>query len=86
VHAAVIGGLPGFVFQSHPQPLESNVPVFCYHFLSQNGYVTIDADMLLDHVKGRKQASEGAVVLTFDDGPCNHYEVVFPLLRRYGMN
>jgi len=25
------------------------------------------------------------VVLTFDDGPRNHYEVVFPLLKRYGM-
>ena len=31
VHAAVTSGLPGFVFRSHPQPLGSNVPVFCYH-------------------------------------------------------
>jgi peptidoglycan/xylan/chitin deacetylase (PgdA/CDA1 family) len=71
--------------------------VFCYHvvgpkrfqadldFLSQNGYVTIDADTLLDHLMGRRQAPEGAVVLTFDDRPRNHYEVVVPLLKRYGM-
>jgi hypothetical protein len=97
VHAAVTGGLPQFVFQSHPQPLGSSVPVFCYHvvslkrfqadldFLAQNGYVTIDADTLLDHLTGRQQAPEGAVVLTFDDGPRNHYEVVLPLLKRYGM-
>jgi peptidoglycan/xylan/chitin deacetylase (PgdA/CDA1 family) len=97
VHAAVTSGLPGFVFRSHPQPLGSSVPVFCYHvvgpqrfqadldFLSQNGYVTIDGDTLLDHLTGRRQAPEGAVVLTFDDGSRNHYEVVFPLLKRYGM-
>jgi peptidoglycan/xylan/chitin deacetylase (PgdA/CDA1 family) len=51
----------------------------------QNGYVTIDADTPLDHLMERQQASEGAVVLTFEDGPRNHCEVVSPLLRRYGM-
>jgi peptidoglycan/xylan/chitin deacetylase (PgdA/CDA1 family) len=97
VYAAATGGLPRFVFQSRPQPLGPSVPVFCYHvvdppkfeadldFLSRNGYVTIDADTLLDHLMGRRQAPEGAVVLTFDDGPRNHYEVVFPLLKSYGM-
>jgi peptidoglycan/xylan/chitin deacetylase (PgdA/CDA1 family) len=93
--AAVTGGLPRFVFESRPPPLGSNVPVFCYHvvnpqrfeadltFLSRNGYVTIDADALLNHLTGRRLAPEGAVVLTFDDGPRNHYEVVFPLLKTY---
>jgi len=95
--AAATGGLPHFVFQSRPQPLGSNVPVFCYHvvdaprfeadldFLSQNGYISIGADGLLDHLTGRQPATQGAVVLTFDDGPSNHYEIVFPLLQSYGM-
>jgi peptidoglycan/xylan/chitin deacetylase (PgdA/CDA1 family) len=95
--AAATGGLPQFIFQARPQPLGSNVPVFCYHvvdaqrfdadldFLSRNGYVTIDADGLLDHLTGRRPAPEEAVVLTFDDGPVNHHEVVFPLLKSYGM-
>jgi peptidoglycan/xylan/chitin deacetylase (PgdA/CDA1 family) len=39
-----------------------------------------------DQITGdRPLAPEGAVVLTFDDGPRNHYEVVFPLLKTYEM-
>jgi peptidoglycan/xylan/chitin deacetylase (PgdA/CDA1 family) len=71
--------------------------VFCYHvvnaeefeadldFLSRNGYVTIDADTLLDHLEERRRAPERAVVLTFDDGARNLFEIAFPLLKRYGM-
>jgi peptidoglycan/xylan/chitin deacetylase (PgdA/CDA1 family) len=97
VHAAATGGLPQFIFAHRPRHLGLNVPVFFYHvvnaeafktdldFLQRNGYVTIDADALLDHVEGRRQAPERAVVLTIDDGARNLYEVAFPLLQRYGM-
>ena len=54
-------------------------------FLSRNGYVTIDADALLDHLEGRRRAPERAVVLTVDDGARNLYDVAFPLLQSFGM-
>jgi peptidoglycan/xylan/chitin deacetylase (PgdA/CDA1 family) len=71
------------------------VPVFCYHevssadldadlkYLAQNDYTTVDTETLLGHLDGSRSIPERAVVLSFDDGPRNHYEVVFPLLQRY---
>lgn len=98
VRAAFTGGLPQFIAARHARDLGSNIPVFSYHvvsakdfeadldFLSQNGYITIHADLLLDHLEGRRAAPQRAVVLTFDDGARNLYEVVFPLLQHFGMN
>jgi peptidoglycan/xylan/chitin deacetylase (PgdA/CDA1 family) len=93
--AAVRGGCPAFVFSHRPPELGSAVPVFAYHsveparfeadlrFLQLNGYVTIGADALLDHLLERRPAPERAVVLSFDDGAANLHRVVFPLLRAY---
>lgn len=97
IYAAFSGGVPQFIFASHPHNLIDEIPVFCYHcvdardfetdlvFLSNNGYITIDADTLLDHLAMRKKAPKNSVVLTFDDGSRNLYHTVFPLLKRYGM-
>ena len=97
-HAAVTAGLPQFITASKPRALGSSVPAFCFHvvdpetfeadldFLVRNGYSTINAGAMLDHLEGRQPAPEGAVVLSFDDGSCNLYDVVFPLLKRYGMS
>jgi peptidoglycan/xylan/chitin deacetylase (PgdA/CDA1 family) len=97
VHAAITGGLPKFVFASAPGELGDRVPVFFYHlvddaafeedlaFLARNGYRTIGADRLLDHIEMRQAAPERAVVLTFDDGPKNLYDVAYPALKRHGM-
>jgi peptidoglycan/xylan/chitin deacetylase (PgdA/CDA1 family) len=38
-----------------------------------------------DHLENRKLAPERSVILTFDDGPRNLYEVTYPLLRKYKM-
>ena len=54
-------------------------------FLAENGYVTIDADAYLDAVRGLRPAPPGAVVLTFDDGALNLFEVAFPILRAHEM-
>jgi hypothetical protein len=43
--AAATGGLPQFVFQSRPQPLGSNVPVFCYHVANAPKF-EVDLDFL----------------------------------------
>jgi len=97
LRCACSGGIPEFVTARQPDPLGTSVPVFHYHvieaatieadldFLSRNGYSTIGADALLGHISGRASAPRGSVVLSFDDGPLNLYNVVFPILRSYGM-
>lgn len=72
VRAAVAGSLPQFIFARHPRDLGSSVPVFGYHvvdpkefeadlnLLSRNGYVTISADALLDHLELRGLAPKPA--------------------------
>ena len=97
VHAAVTGGLPEFVFARNPSDIASSIPVFCYHvvdvagfetdlkFLQRNGYNTVDADALLDHMERRSLAPLRSVVITIDDGARNLYDVAFPLLMRYQM-
>jgi len=94
LHAALRGGFPPFVFSDRP-PEPGDVPAFWYHtveadafgedlrFLQRNGYVTLTADELLDHIEGRRSAPARAVVLCFDDGAVNLYSVVFPLLREF---
>jgi peptidoglycan/xylan/chitin deacetylase (PgdA/CDA1 family) len=95
--AAASGGFPEFVLARRPFRLGSGIPAFSYHvvdakmlesdldFLYTNRYVTIDADTLLSHLRRDTQAPSQAVVLTFDDGARNLYEVAFPLLKRYRM-
>jgi peptidoglycan/xylan/chitin deacetylase (PgdA/CDA1 family) len=95
VHCGLTGGMPGFIFSGNPKPCGPGVPVFCYHmvsgdvfrddlaFLKRNGYTTLTADQLLDHIEGRTAAPAGSVVLSFDDGHANFYDTVFPLLREF---
>jgi peptidoglycan/xylan/chitin deacetylase (PgdA/CDA1 family) len=71
------------------------VPIFCYHvvepagfeadlrFLRDNGYAALDASAMVGHLDGSAPAPPRSVMLTFDDGPRNFHDVVFPLLRRY---
>jgi peptidoglycan/xylan/chitin deacetylase (PgdA/CDA1 family) len=89
------GSFPDFVLARSPKPLQGFVPVFHYHlvetprfeadlkFLSENNYTTIDADQMVDYLSRRTQLPTKSVLLTFDDGPKNFYEVAFPLLRKY---
>jgi len=95
IHCAFTGGLPQFLLSRRPRDIEYAVPVFCYHvidreifeadmkFLVRNGYVTVDADTLYEHMSQHRQAPARSVVLSFDDGSVNLYNVVFPLLRQY---
>ncbi len=96
VHCGLTGGLPRFLFSRNPKPCDPGVPVFCYHvvsadifrddlsFLKHNGYTTLTADALLDHLEGRQAAPPKSVVLTFDDGHANLHDTVFPLLCEFG--
>ena len=95
IHCGLTGGLPPFILRKSPGPITDAVPVFCYHvideptfradlaFLSGNGYTTLTADALLDHLQSRTPAPAKSVVLSFDDGQQTLHDVAFPLLKEY---
>jgi hypothetical protein len=75
----------------------SEIPVFCYHFISEvefeahlqhlerNDYTTLTADEFYHAKRNEMSDPIRSAVLTFDDGDIGFYEVVFPLLKKYGM-
>ena len=89
------GGLPRFVISATPAELGASIPVFCYHtiaadhlrddlqFLKRNRYRTLSGDELLNTLRGERTAGQREVVLSFDDGAVNFYDVAFPLLLRH---
>ncbi len=96
IRCAAIGSLPDFILARDPKPLGDSVPVFCYHvvsrgdfeddlvYLGNNGYETISAEVLTEHLEGRTRLTKPSVVLTFDDCSRNLFQVAFPLLQKYG--
>jgi peptidoglycan/xylan/chitin deacetylase (PgdA/CDA1 family) len=96
IYCAATGSLPDFVLSRTPKPLGDSVPVFCYHtvsgadfesdliYLAKNGYDTITADALLTHLERQAPLDQPSVVLTFDDCSQNFFQVVFPLLQKFG--
>jgi peptidoglycan/xylan/chitin deacetylase (PgdA/CDA1 family) len=95
LHCTLRGGMPDFVTSRKPREPGACIPVFCYHlvdaeefgrdleFLERNGYSTLDADQLADHMEGEEPAPPRSVVLTIDDGMRNLYTHAFPLLRQF---
>ena len=86
---------PEFVYDQRPKPLKNEIPVFTLHsvepaqfeeqleYLSKNEYQTTDADHLYEFIAGIKPVPEQTIVLTFDDGWRNLWDVVYPLLKKY---
>jgi len=61
------------------------------HFEAQLDHVTQAYTMiawpdLKEHLRGRKFLPPNTCLLTFDDGVCDHYLNVFPILRRRGLS
>jgi peptidoglycan/xylan/chitin deacetylase (PgdA/CDA1 family) len=89
------GSLPDFVTARSPRALPG-VPVFCYHlvdadtfsadlsFLRTNGYHLLSGAEFLAYMRDGHPIPPRSAMLTFDDGPRNFHEVVFPLLREFG--
>jgi peptidoglycan/xylan/chitin deacetylase (PgdA/CDA1 family) len=86
---------PQFVFEENPITIKDEIPVFTLHsvnpqrfeeqliFLSQNGYITLNADNFYECLIGSKPITERTILLTFDDGWKNLYTVAYPLLKKY---
>jgi hypothetical protein len=89
---------PEFVYESNPEILKDEVPVFTFHavnadkfeeqllFLYNNSYRTLKADELYEFLIGSKPIPEKSVMLTFDDGWKNLYTIAYPLLKKYKMS
>ncbi len=97
VIALFTGGLPWFILSPFPRRGLPGVPVFCYHtvkpglfekdliFLAENGYETLFADELLAVLREERVHRSREVVLSFDDGAVNIYNVAYPLLKKHRM-
>ncbi|MGL5082931.1 MAG: polysaccharide deacetylase family protein [Microcoleaceae cyanobacterium] len=51
--------------------------------IQENGLTPINLTQLVDHLRTGSSLPEKPIVLTFDDGYVGHYEVVYPLLKKY---
>lgn len=61
-----------------PKKLESQV-----QWLMAHGFHTITMAQLVAHLKHHQALPEKPIVLTFDDGWRDHYEIAFPMLKKY---
>ena len=85
------GGYPEFVLKNTAL---THIPMFIYHrvdpielerqlaYRQRNGYHTLTADEFYNTFQ-KNTSDEKAVVLTFDDGLDNLYQVAYPLLCKY---
>ncbi|MBI3288910.1 MAG: polysaccharide deacetylase family protein, partial [Elusimicrobia bacterium] len=53
-------------------------------YLKENGYTPIDFRDWRDAEKGLKTLPDKPVLITFDDGYMNNYELAYPILREVG--
>lgn len=84
------GGVPVLMYHSVGEEANNDavisVALFKEHmlYLHQNGYQPISLSQLQAYLQGKSGLPAKPVVLTFDDGYRDTYEVVIPILKQYG--
>jgi len=54
-------------------------------WLKQNGYQTIPMETLIDYLEGKEVSlPPNPILLTFDDGTIENYDIVYPILKEFG--
>lgn len=53
-------------------------------YLAENGFTTIDLYDLSLAIVGKKELPEKPIILTFDDGYIDNYEIALPILQEFG--
>jgi peptidoglycan/xylan/chitin deacetylase (PgdA/CDA1 family) len=53
-------------------------------YLKENGYQTISLNTLCNYLVDDLQLPQKAVVITFDDGFKNNYDIVLPMIKEFG--
>jgi len=94
--ALLLREYPTFVYRRVGHIMDGEIPVFTFHsvearqlesqlrYLSDNNYVTLNADELYEALTRRRKVPPNAVVLTFDDGRGSLWSIAYPLLKKYG--
>jgi len=83
-------GVPVLMYHSIGEEKDNDAVIsrdrFVAHmaYLSQNNYHPISLDDLYGYLSEKKALPSKPVVITFDDGYRDTYEVVFPVLKQYG--
>jgi peptidoglycan/xylan/chitin deacetylase (PgdA/CDA1 family) len=54
-------------------------------WLTSNGFTTVSTSQLIDYVENGAALPEKPVLITFDDGYSNNYNLAYPLLEKYNM-
>jgi len=52
-------------------------------YLAKEGYTTITPEQLSDHLESGKELPAKPILLTFDDGYKDNYQVAYPILQKY---
>jgi len=52
-------------------------------YLAQEGYTAISPDQLADYLQYGKELPNKPILITFDDGYEDNYQVAYPILQRY---
>ncbi len=81
-HIQKISGAPGSPLHRwsiSPENFEKQIA-----WIARQGFHPITMRQLTDHLKQKTPLPPNPIVLSFDDGWKDHYEIVFPLLKKHG--
>lgn len=53
-------------------------------YLKKNGFATLSLDEFYNYVNSGNKLPKKSVLITFDDGYSNNFDVAYPILKKYG--